>query len=414
VEASARTAQRIDALIGGAGFAGLALAIALRQGLGPSFSVTVADPALTGAAKDGRASAIVAAARRLFETIGVWQKLEAQPILDMVVTDSRLSDVVRPVFLTFEGDLEPDEPFAHMIENAALLAALVEKAKDEGVTLRTAAVADLAFTNDRVSVRLSDGDTLAAGLLIAADGARSAIRERAGIASHGFSYGQSAIVATVAHERDHRGRAEEHFLPAGPFAILPLKRDPSVGHRSSIVWTEQAHEAARIVALPDAEFHAELERRFGLHLGEIRVVGPRRVHPLGLSVARTFIADRLALVGDAAHVIHPIAGQGLNMGLKDVAALAEVIVDAARLGLDPGSLAVLERYQRWRRFDTVAMGIATDGLNRLFSNQSDVLRLVRDVGLGVVDRLPALKHLFIREAAGLVGEVPKLLRGQAL
>jgi len=414
VEASARTAQRIDALIGGAGFAGLALAIALRQGLGPSFSVTVADPALTGAAKDGRASAIVAAARRLFETIGVWQKVEAQPILDMVVTDSRLSDVVRPVFLTFEGDLEPGEPFAHMIENAALLAALVEKAKDEGVTLRTAAVADLAFTNDRVSVRLSDGDTLAAGLLIAADGARSAIRERAGIASQGFSYGQSAIVATVAHERDHRGRAEEHFLPAGPFAILPLKRDPSVGHRSSIVWTEQAHVAARIVALPDAEFHAELERRFGLHLGEIRVVGPRRVHPLGLSVARTFIADRLALVGDAAHVIHPIAGQGLNMGLKDVAALAEVIVDAARLGLDPGSLAVLERYQRWRRFDTVAMGIATDGLNRLFSNQSDVLRLVRDVGLGVVDRLPALKHLFIREAAGLVGEVPKLLRGQAL
>jgi 2-octaprenyl-6-methoxyphenol hydroxylase len=414
VEASARTAQRIDVLIGGAGFAGLALAIALRQGLGPSFSVTVADPALTGAAKDGRASAIVAAARRLFETIGVWQKVEAQPILDMVVTDSRLSDVVRPVFLTFEGDLEPGEPFAHMIENAALLAALVEKAKDEGVTLRTAAVADLAFTNDRVSVRSSDGDTLAAGLLIAADGARSAIRERAGIASQGFSYGQSAIVATVAHERDHRGRAEEHFLPAGPFAILPLKRDPSVGHRSSIVWTEQAHEAARIVALPDAEFHAELERRFGLHLGEIRVVGPRRVHPLGLSVARTFIADRLALVGDAAHVIHPIAGQGLNMGLKDVAALAEVIVDAARLGLDPGSLAVLERYQRWRRFDTVAMGIATDGLNRLFSNQSDVLRLVRDVGLGVVDRLPALKHLFIREAAGLVGEVPKLLRGQAL
>ncbi|MFL6821245.1 MAG: ubiquinone biosynthesis hydroxylase [Xanthobacteraceae bacterium] len=414
MEASARTAQRIDALIGGAGFAGLALAIALRQGLGPSFSVTVADPALTGATKDGRASAIVAAARRLFETIGVWQKVEAQPILDMVVTDSRLSDVVRPVFLTFEGDLEPGEPFAHMIENAALLAALVEKAKDEGVTLRTAAVADFAFTNDRVSVRLSDGDTLAAGLLIAADGARSAIRERAGIASHGFSYGQSAIVATVAHERDHRGRAEEHFLPAGPFAILPLKRDPSVGHRSSIVWTEQAHEAARIVALPDAEFHAELERRFGLHLGEIRVVGPRRVHPLGLSVARAFIADRLALVGDAAHVIHPIAGQGLNMGLKDVAALAEVIVDAARLGLDPGSLAVLERYQRWRRFDTVAMGIATDGLNRLFSNQSDVLRLVRDVGLGVVDRLPALKHLFIREAAGLVGEVPKLLRGQAL
>ena len=263
-------------------------------------------------------------------------------------------------------------------------------------------------------MRLSNGEELAARLVVAADGARSAIRERAGIASHGWGYGQSAIVTTVAHERDHHGRAEEHFLPAGPFAILPLTRDAAVGHRSSIVWTEQAQEAARLVALSDAEFHAELERRFGLRLGEIAAVGPRRVHPLGLSVARAFIADRLALVGDAAHVIHPVAGQGLNMGLKDVAALAEVIVDAVRLGLDPGSLAVLERYQRWRRFDTMAMGIATDGLNRLFSNQSDVLRLVRDVGLGLVDRLPALKHLFIREAAGLVGEVPKLLRGEAL
>ena len=411
---SARSAQRFDGVIGGAGFAGLALAIALRQGLGPSFSVAVADPALGRAAKDGRASAIVAAARRLFETIGVWQHVDAQPILDMVVTDSRLADVVRPVFLTFGGDVEPGEPFAHMIENAPLLAALAEKARDEGVTLKPVAVAGFEVEGERVEVELADGDTLAARLLVAADGAHSAIRERAGIASHGFSYAQSAIVATVAHERNHQGHAEEHFLPAGPFAILPLPRDSSGRHRSSIVWTEQAQEAARIVALPDGEFHAELERRFGLHLGEIAAVGPRRVHPLGLSVARTFIADRLALVGDAAHVIHPIAGQGLNMGLKDVAALAEVIVDAARLGLDPGSLAVLERYQRWRRFDTIAMGIATDGLNRLFSNQSDALRLVRDVGLGIVDRLPALKHLFIREAAGLVGEVPKLLRGEAL
>src|SRR6516164_9810989 len=381
MESSSRDAQKVDVLIGGAGFAGLALAIALRQGLAPSFSVTVADPALAGAAKDGRASAIVAAARRLFETIGVWQEVEAQPILDMVVTDSRLADVVRPVFLSFDGDVEPGEPFAHMIENGPLLAALAAKAKDEGVALRPAAVTDLAFAADRANVRLSNGEALAAArLLVAADGAHSAIRERAGIASHGWSYGQSAIVTTVAHERDHHGRAEEHFLPAGPFAILPLTRDATVGHRSSIVWTEQAQEAARLVALPDAEFHAELERRFGLRLGEIAAV----------------------------------AGQGLNMGLKDVAALAEVIVDAVRLGLDPGSLAVLERYQRWRRFDTMAMGIATDGLNRLFSNQSDVLRLVRDVGLGLVDRLPALKHLFIREAAGLVGEVPKLLRGEAL
>jgi 2-octaprenyl-6-methoxyphenol hydroxylase len=261
----------------------------------------------------------------------------------------------------------------------------------------------------RIEVGLADGENISARLLVAADGARSGVRERAGIASHGWDYGQSSIVATVAHERDHHGRAEEHFLPAGPFAILPL-----TGRRSSIVWTEEASEAERIVALADAEFHAELERRFGLQLGEISAVGLRRAFPLKISVAREFIAERIALVGDAAHVIHPIAGQGLNMGLKDVAALAEVIADAARLGLDPGSLAVLERYQRWRRFDTMAMGIATDGLNRLFSNGSDVLRLARDAGLGVVERLPALKSLFVREAAGLSGEVPRLLRGEAL
>ena len=404
-------AERADVLIGGAGFAGLALAIAVRQGLGPSFAVTVADPALGRAGADARASAIVAAARRLFETIGVWEKVAdgAQPILDMAITDSRLQDAVRPVFLTFEGNVEPGEPFAHMIENGPLIAALSEKAKQEGVALRSAAVADFELAANRIEVRLSDGDIFAARLLVAADGARSTIRERAGIASHGWAYGQSSIVATVTHERDHRGRAEEHFLPSGPFAILPLK-----GRRSSIVWTEDAQEAERIVALPDPEFHAELERRFGLHLGEIAAVGLRRAYPLGLAMARAFIAERLALIGDAAHVIHPIAGQGLNMGLKDVAALAEVIVDAARLGLDPGSLAVLDRYQRWRRFDTMAMGIATDGLNRLFSNRSDVLRFARDVGLGLVDRLPAMKRLFIREAAGLMGEVPKLLKGEAL
>jgi 2-octaprenyl-6-methoxyphenol hydroxylase len=409
METSPGTAQRCDVLIGGAGFAGLALAIALRQGLGSSFAVTVADPTLGRTGNDGRATAIVAAARRLFETIGVWEKVGAQPILDMVVTDSRLTDAVRPTFLTFDGEVEAGEPFAHMVENKPLLDALLAKAEQEGVTLRPAAVAGFDVAANRVAVELSAGDPLAARLLVAADGAHSAIRERAGIASHGWGYGQSAIVTTVAHERDHHGRAEEHFLPAGPFAILPL-----TGRRSSIVWTEEAHEAARIVALPDAQFHGELERRFGLRLGEIEAVGPRRVHALGLSVARAFIADRLALVGDAAHVIHPIAGQGLNMGLKDVAALAEVIVDAVRIGLDPGSLAVLERYQRWRRFDTMAMGIATDGLNRLFSNRSAVLRLARDVGLGLVDRLPALKHFFIREAAGLVGEVPKLLRGETL
>ncbi len=406
------TRSNVDVLVAGGGFAGLTLAIALRQGLGPSFAVTIADPTL-GASRgeDERASAIVAAARRLFETIGVWEAVaaDAQPILDMVVTDSKLGDAVRPTFLTFAGEVEPGEPFAHMIENGLLVDALAAKARAVGVALQSSAVATFARDGDRVTAALADGSEFNARLLVAADGARSSIRTAAGIATHGWNYGQSAIVINVAHERDHEGRAEEHFLPAGPFAILPLK-----GRRSSIVWTEATAEAARIVALPDEAFHAELEQRFKLQLGDIKVIGARRVHPLGFFVARAFLADRIALVGDAAHVIHPIAGQGLNMGLKDVAALAEVIVDAARLGLDPGAADVLERYQRWRRFDTMAMGLATDGLNRLFSNRSDVLRAVRDVGLGLVDRLPGLKRLFIREAAGLVGEVPKLLRGESL
>ncbi len=406
------TRSNVDVLIAGGGFAGLTLAIALRQGLGPSFAVAVADPALGAShGDDERASAIVAAVRRLFATIGVWPAIaaDAQPILDMVVTDSRLGDAVRPTFLTFAGEIEPGEPFAHMIENRLLVDALAAKAREIGVALQPCAVAKFAREGDCVTAALSDGADVNARLLVAADGARSNIRSAAGIATHGWNYGQSAIVINVAHERDHDGRAEEHFLPAGPFAILPLK-----GRRSSIVWTETTAEAARIVALPDDAFHAELEQRFKLHLGDLKVIGARRVHPLGFFVARAFIADRIALVGDAAHVIHPIAGQGLNMGLKDVAALAEVIVDAARLGLDPGAANVLERYQRWRRFDTMTMGLATDGLNRLFSNGSDVLRAVRDVGLGLVDRLPGLKRLFIREAAGLVGEVPKLLRGELL
>jgi 2-octaprenyl-6-methoxyphenol hydroxylase len=402
---------RADIVIGGGGMAGLALAIALRDALGDAFTVTVADPMLDRPANDARASAIAAAARRLFETIGVWEEVaaRAQPILDMVITDSRLDDAIRPTFLTFDGEVSPGEPFAHMIENDALIAALLGKARAIGIDLRAAAVGSFAVQDGTIHVRLADGSEVTARLLVAADGARSAIREQAGIASFGWDYRQSGIVTTVAHERPHHGRAEEHFLPAGPFAILPLQ-----GNRSSIVWTEKRDDAEHYAALPDVDFHAELEKRFGLHLGEIEIAGPRRAYPLGLRVARSFIADRIALVGDAAHVIHPIAGQGLNMGLRDVAALAEAIVDAARLGLDIGGISVLERYQRWRRFDTMMMGVATDGLNRLFSNRSDVLRLLRDTGLGIVDRIPPLKSFFIREAAGVTGETPKLLQGVAL
>jgi 2-octaprenyl-6-methoxyphenol hydroxylase len=404
--------HKTDLVIGGAGFAGLALAIALRQGLGDSFTVTVVDPGLGASpSKDPRASAIAAAARRLFEAIEVWDAVDAQaqPILDMVVTDSKLDDVVRPTFLTFGGEVEEGQPFAHMIENRFLIDALVVKAKSLGVDLRAGSVSGFEQTSNAIDVTLADGAVISARLLVGADGAKSKIRETAGIASHGWNYDQSAIVMTVGHEREHNGRAEEHFLPAGPFAILPL-----TGKRVSIVWTETAREAERIIALSDDEFHAELEKRFGLHLGDLKVMTKPRAFPLGLFTAREFIAERLALIGDAAHVIHPIAGQGLNMGLRDVAALAEAIADAARLGLDIGAPDVLERYQSWRRFDTLTMGVATDGLNKLFSNSNDVLRLARDIGLGLVERMPALKRVFIREAAGFTGEVPKLLKGEAL
>ncbi|MGO4713529.1 ubiquinone biosynthesis hydroxylase [Bradyrhizobium sp. 2TAF24] len=399
-------------VIGGGAFAGLALALALRQGFGDTTPIIVADPALaTRPSRDPRASAIVAACRRLFEALDVWGDVaaEAQPILDMVVTDSQLADATRPVFLTFGGEVAPGEPFAHMVENRRLIDALATRAEASGITLRAAAVTTFETRSDGIAVRLSSGETIEAALLVAADGARSKLRERAGIATHGWEYDQSGIVVTVGHERDHEGRAEEHFLPAGPFAILPL-----MGRRSSLVWTEKRHEAARIVALPADEFQRELEMRFGLKLGEVRALDAPRAFPLGYFVARSFVAPRLALVGDAAHVIHPIAGQGLNMGLKDIAALAECVVDAARLGIDPGQADVLERYQRWRRFDTMAMGVATNTLNMLFSNESTLLRSVRDIGLGLVDRLPPLKSAFIRQAAGLAGEVPRLLRGEAL
>ena len=399
-------------VIGGGAFAGLALALALRQGLGPEIPVIVADPALaTRPSRDPRATAIVAACRRLFEAIGAWDEVKssAQPILDMVVTDSRLEDATRPAFLTFAGEVEPGEPFAHMIENRRLIDVLVAQAEAAGVDLRATAVTSYDARGEGIDVTLGDGSLVAASLLVAADGARSKLRERAGIATHGWEYDQSGIVVTVGHERDHQGRAEEHFLPAGPFAILPL-----TGQRSSLVWTERRTEAARITALSDEEFHGELERRFGLHLGEIKALDKPRAFPLSYFVARAFIAERLALVGEAEHVIHPIAGQGLNMGLKDVAALAEVIVDAARLGMDIGEAGVLERYQRWRRFDTMAMGVATNSLNFLFSNESTLLRTVRDIGLGLVDRAPPLKNLFIRQAAGLTGEVPRLLKGEVL
>jgi 2-octaprenyl-6-methoxyphenol hydroxylase len=405
-----KTAEnRTDVAIAGAGAAGLSLAVALARSLSPGFTVTVCDPALRSEpASDDRVSAIAGGARRLLSALGVWDRLggPVQPIVAMEITDSRLEDAVRPTFLSFDSEAE-GEPAAHMVENRDVLIALRAVARETGVQFVAKAVESHAA--DEGAARLADGEFIAARLLVAADGPRSRLRTQAGIKTVNWSYGQSGIVATIGHEREHHGKAVQHFLAGGPFAILPL-----AGKRSSIVWTEQAAEAERLIALAPKEFHAELERRFGLQLGEIEVLSPPRAYPLGFSIARNFISERLALVGDAAHVIHPIAGQGLNLGLRDVAALAECIAEAARLGLDPGSNEVLERYERWRRFDTMAMGFATDALNRLFSNNSSALKLLRDVGLGLVDRAAPVKGFFAKEAAGLTGEVPRLLRGEAL
>lgn len=404
-------------VIAGGGIAGLTLALALKQALGPDVAVTLADPALAAAPKaDNRAYAVAAGARAMLETLGIWEAVsaKAQAMTEMVVSDSRTNDAVRPVFLTFDGEVEPGQPFAHMVENAALVAELKAACAQAGVVLRPVGVRRCEVAEEAAGIIFADGTRETAALLVAADGARSKLREQAGIGWVGWSYPQSGIVATIGHERPHQGRAVEHFLPSGPFAILPLADGGRLGHRSSIVWTERTENVEPLLSLDAADLLAEIEARFGLELGEIALESPVSAHPLGFGVARRFVDHRLALLGDAAHLIHPIAGQGLNLGLKDVAALAEAIVDAARLGLDPGSIDVLEDYEKARRFDTVAMGAVTDGLNRLFSNDATPIRLARDLGLGLVDRLPGLKRFFIREAAGIAGAPPRLLRGEAL
>ena len=403
-----------DIVIAGGGSAGLTAALAIRHAA-PDIAVTIIDLArpVAGdlpASADERASAIAAAARRMLERLGVWDHVAhtAQPILSMEVTDSRTGDVVRPVFLTFDGAIGDGEPFAHMVPNAVLAEALSREAVRSGVRIvAPESVRTFRVAPGKMTAELGSGDRVDARLLVAADGVRSRLRALAGIKTTTWSYGQMAIVATVRHERPHNGVAIEHFLPAGPFAILPL-----TGNRSSLVWTEHKETARRLLAADDFVFLSELERRFGKALGALELLGQRQGFPLGLTLARDFVRPRFALLGDAAHGIHPIAGQGLNLGFRDCAALAETVVDAHRLGLDIGALDVLERYERWRRFDTWQMGVTTDVLNRLFANDNLLARAVRDIGLGLVDRLPRLKSRFIGEAAGDGGELPKLLRGE--
>ncbi len=403
----------LDMLVVGGGYVGLSAAVAVKQSA-PHLKIEVIEAAPEHVwQNDQRASAIIAAASRMLEVLGVWQDIlpQAQPINRMVVTDSRTADPVRPVFLTFDGAVEEGRPFAHMVPNVEMVRALRGACERLGIAIRHGLSATgFTTTSTKTTVTLSDGSTVDTRLLVACDGVKSKLRDMAGIKTVSWDYGQSGIVTTVEHERPHEGVAEEHFLPSGPFAILPL-----TGNRSSLVWTERREEAEQLVRADELVFEEELQRRFGHKLGAITVAGGRKAFPLGLTLARAFVAPRVALAGDAAHGIHPISGQGLNLGFKDVAALAETVVEADRLGLAIGALNVLERYQSWRRFDTFRMGVTTDVLNRLFSNDITPIRIARDFGLSLVERLPGLKSYFIGEAAGTSApNQPKLLAGQPI
>jgi len=407
-----------DIVLAGGGLVGLSLALAAGQA-GLSVLVLDAAPPDAGldAAFDGRVSALGRASTRMMSALGVWPDLanDAQPIWEILVSDGRLKTGPSPLTLHFnhlEGDkASPGEPLGHIIENRHIRMALLQSlARYPRVALRGSAAVVAAKPDPfGISLQLA-GDCVVRGrMCVAADGRESRLRQAAGIKSVAWDYGQSGIVATVHHGNPHGGLAHEYFLPGGPFAILPI-----TGNRSSLVWTEPTAHAKALMALGQHEFECELRARFGTQWGDISCEGPRWVYPLSFQLARDYVADRLVLAGDAAHTIHPIAGQGLNLGLRDIAALVEVLSDAHRLGLDIGSAIVLERYQAWRRFDTVSMAAATDILNRLFSNDLPWLRVVRDIGLGLAGQIGPLRRTAMRHAAGDMGNLPRLLKGVAL
>jgi 2-octaprenyl-6-methoxyphenol hydroxylase len=398
-----------DIVVAGAGPAGLSFAAALKQALGSAVSIAVVDPRPGRGDGHLRTVALAAGTRHLLERVGAWEALEplTQPILQMAIYDGAPSDAVRLEQLKF--DALQAQPLAHMAFNDDVAAALAWRAAALGVETIRQAVTGFAPGRDVARIDLAGGEVLRARLVVGADGVRSKLRALAEIPTVGWDTGQSGIVATIGHERDHHGRAEQHFLPAGPFAILPMP-----GRRSSVVWNESHADAKILLSLAPQDFLRQLERRFTPKLGAIRVASRVEAFPLSFRFARRFVGKRIALVADAAHVVHPIAGQGLNLGLRDVASLAEIVVDRMRLGLDPGDAETLEAYQRTRRFDVVASSLGMDALNRLFSNDSRPLRFARDFGLRVVDRLPTLKSLFIAEATGAGAGAPRLLRGLGL
>jgi 2-octaprenyl-6-methoxyphenol hydroxylase len=408
MQAQAPNEARKDIVIAGGGFAGLALALALAHSFGTAGDITVLDPAFGRPPRfDPNSSAIAAGPRRLLEALGLWAELapHAAPVTRMAITDSRLDDVLRPVWLGFDGPLGDGEAFAHIVPNEALRDTLLTAVAAAGVELNASGFSSLVEMPGGLRVGLTSGDAVLTPLLVAADGQGSRVREAAGIRTHGWRYDQSAIVTRIGLPVDHEGTATQHFLPGGPLALLPLPDS-----HAAVVWTLPKAEAERIMALDDEAFRTALETAAGHDFDGLTLAGPRAARPLGLQVARAFTASRVALIGDAAHAIHPLAGQGLNLALKDVAALAEVVVQAARLGSDIGEPEHLGRYARSRRFDSLAMIAATDGLAQLFRN--DRLRMVRDAGLGAFDRMGSLKAAAIRTAAGVAGnKAPSLLRG---
>jgi 2-octaprenyl-6-methoxyphenol hydroxylase len=407
-------AEDAELVIAGGGLNGMLLGVACAGAGLPTIVIDRQDPAaMTGDRFDGRTSAIAYGSRLVFDGIGLWPAIasEAEPIREI-----RVADDDSPLFLHYDHrELAPGSggttPLGYIVENRVLRRALFDRAATlpSLKLLAPQAVTAMEASEGGATVALADGRRLKTRLVAAADGQNSPLRRAAGIGTVEWRYRQTGIVTTVAHERPHGGIAVEHFLPAGPFAILPMTEN-----RSSIVWTEDADLAPHLLALPDPEFAAELRTRFGDFLGAIEPIGPRWSYPLALMQAERYVGQRLALVGEAAHVIHPIAGQGLNIGIRDIAALAEIVIDARRLGLDIGDPSLLERYERWRRADALMLGAVTDGLNRLFSNTNMPVRLARDVGLAIVNRLPPLKRLLMQHAMGVLGDRPRLARGEPL
>lgn len=403
-------ADHFDIVIAGGGAAGLALALALRQAAGDALSVAVCDPELARDGRgDSRAYAIVTGAIRFFEGVGAWRAMAdaAEPMRAMEITDSSLEELVRPLMLEFDARAAAGEPFAQMLPNAVILAALSDRARELGVPMRHHGVERFRCEGSRIALETADGP-ISARLLVAADGRGSRLRQQAGIPYYGWAYPQTAIVGTITHSLPHEGVAVQHFLPSGPFAMLPLKG----GLQSSIVWSERPDIARDLLAGDVDDLLRAVDQRAAGRFGVVRDIAGVQAFPLSLGVARRFVGPRLALLGDAAHGMHPLAGQGLNYGLRGAAALAETILDAARIGLDIGSDAALAPYEAGRRPDVMAIALATESLNRLFSTNLGPVRAIRDIGLGLFNRLPGLKERAMREAQGAGRWAPRAFRGE--